>query len=92
MNIKAAWSRGYTGKGVVVTILDDGVEKQHPDLKQNYVRAPYSIAVIFSIVSTWLLMLLCHYKDARASHDVNGNDADPTPRYDATNENRSEKI
>ncbi|KAF5909462.1 proprotein convertase subtilisin/kexin type 5-like, partial [Clarias magur] len=62
MNIKAAWSRGYTGKGVVVTILDDGVETQHPDLKQNY--------------------------DAQASHDINGNDADPSPRYDATDENR----
>ncbi|KAL7838269.1 hypothetical protein AOLI_G00266730 [Acnodon oligacanthus] len=62
MNIKAAWKRGYTGKGVVVSILDDGVERQHPDLKQNY--------------------------DARASHDVNGNDPDPTPRYEATNENK----
>lgn len=28
-------------------------------------------------------------KDARASYDVNGNDPDPTPRYDATNENKS---
>uniref|UniRef100_A0A8B9JSR2 Proprotein convertase subtilisin/kexin type 5a n=1 Tax=Astyanax mexicanus TaxID=7994 RepID=A0A8B9JSR2_ASTMX len=54
--------RGYTGNGVVVSILDDGVERLHPDLKQNY--------------------------DARASHDVNGNDSDPTPRYDATNENK----
>ncbi|KAG9281847.1 proprotein convertase subtilisin/kexin type 5 [Astyanax mexicanus] len=62
MNIKAVWRRGYTGNGVVVSILDDGVERLHPDLKQNY--------------------------DARASHDVNGNDSDPTPRYDATNENK----
>ncbi len=29
------------------------------------------------------------FKDARASYDVNGNDPDPTPRYDATNENKS---
>uniref|UniRef100_A0A9J8AQS0 Proprotein convertase subtilisin/kexin type 5a n=1 Tax=Cyprinus carpio carpio TaxID=630221 RepID=A0A9J8AQS0_CYPCA len=62
MNIQAAWRRGYTGKGVVVSILDDGIERQHPDLKQNY--------------------------DARASYDVNDNDPDPTPRYDATNENK----
>lgn len=32
-----AWKRGYTGKDVVVTILDDGIERNHPDLSQNYV-------------------------------------------------------
>uniref|UniRef100_A0A8C8ST95 Proprotein convertase subtilisin/kexin type 6 n=1 Tax=Pelusios castaneus TaxID=367368 RepID=A0A8C8ST95_9SAUR len=36
MNIPAAWQRGYTGKNVVVTILDDGIETSHPDLIQNY--------------------------------------------------------
>lgn len=37
MNVKPAWQKGYTGKGVVVSILDDGIEKDHPDLKRNYV-------------------------------------------------------
>lgn len=37
MNIMGAWKRGYTGKNVVVTILDDGIERNHPDLFQNYV-------------------------------------------------------
>ena len=36
MNVVGAWERGYTGKGVVVTILDDGIEKDHPDLEENY--------------------------------------------------------
>uniref|UniRef100_A0A667YLG5 Furin (paired basic amino acid cleaving enzyme) a n=1 Tax=Myripristis murdjan TaxID=586833 RepID=A0A667YLG5_9TELE len=36
LNAKGAWELGYTGKGVVVSILDDGIEKNHPDLKQNY--------------------------------------------------------
>ncbi|KAM8892325.1 furin (paired basic amino acid cleaving enzyme) b isoform 2-T4 [Spinachia spinachia] len=36
LNTKAAWALGYTGKGVVVTILDDGIEKDHPDLISNY--------------------------------------------------------
>ena len=31
-----AWQKGITGKGVVVTILDDGLEYTHPDLKRNY--------------------------------------------------------
>ncbi|XP_008300291.1 proprotein convertase subtilisin/kexin type 6 isoform X1 [Stegastes partitus] len=61
MNIMAAWQRGYTGKNVVVTILDDGIERNHPDLAQNY--------------------------DHLASYDVNGNDHDPTPRYDSRSEN-----
>ena len=33
------WKRGYTGQGVTVTVLDDGLEKDHPDLKDNYVSA-----------------------------------------------------
>lgn len=33
-----AWEQGVTGKRVVVTILDDGIEKDHPDLMDNYVR------------------------------------------------------
>lgn len=36
MNILPAWRKGYTGQGVVVTILDDGLEKDHPDIKRNY--------------------------------------------------------
>uniref|UniRef100_A0A3Q1CSD4 Proprotein convertase subtilisin/kexin type 5a n=1 Tax=Amphiprion ocellaris TaxID=80972 RepID=A0A3Q1CSD4_AMPOC len=38
MNIAGAWRRGYTGKGVVVSVLDDGIEREHPDLKPNYDR------------------------------------------------------
>ena len=36
MNVKRAWERGYSGKGVVVSILDDGIQHNHPDLAQNY--------------------------------------------------------
>jgi len=60
MNITAAWNMGFTGKGVVLSMLDDGIEMTHPDLAENY--------------------------DARASTDINGNDDDPTPRYNKANE------
>ncbi|CAL8321883.1 unnamed protein product [Gadus morhua 'NCC'] len=36
LNTKEAWAKGFTGRGVVVTILDDGIEKDHPDLRRNY--------------------------------------------------------
>ena len=36
MNVIDAWKQGVTGKGVAVTILDDGIEKDHPDLMINY--------------------------------------------------------
>ncbi|KAG8180866.1 hypothetical protein JTE90_016881 [Oedothorax gibbosus] len=36
MNVQDAWAQGVTGKGIVVTILDDGLEKDHPDITKNY--------------------------------------------------------
>jgi len=36
MNVQGAWNLGVTGRGVAVTILDDGIEKDHPDLVTNY--------------------------------------------------------
>lgn len=36
LHVKEAWAQGYTGKGIVVSILDDGIEKNHPDLQGNY--------------------------------------------------------
>ena len=36
MNVQEAWKMGITGKGVVVTILDDGIEKNNTDLIANY--------------------------------------------------------
>ncbi|MDW8350679.1 MAG: S8 family serine peptidase [Anaerolineae bacterium] len=29
---EAAWARGYTGEGVTVAVLDDGIDPAHPDL------------------------------------------------------------
>ncbi|XP_045216298.2 furin-like protease kpc-1 isoform X4 [Mercenaria mercenaria] len=44
MNVQKAWAMGVTGKGVAVTILDDGIETEHPDLKRNYdEKASYDV-------------------------------------------------
>ena len=36
MNLTGVWIQGITGKNVVITLLDDGVDYTHPDLKDNY--------------------------------------------------------
>ncbi|XP_059160096.1 neuroendocrine convertase 1-like [Physella acuta] len=36
MNVKECWEMGYTGRNVTIVILDDGLEFNHPDLKDNY--------------------------------------------------------
>ncbi|KAK3097564.1 hypothetical protein FSP39_010877 [Pinctada imbricata] len=36
MSVKGAWDMGYTGRNIVVTILDDGIERNHNDLIDNY--------------------------------------------------------
>lgn len=49
MNIGPAWQKGYTGKGVVVSILDDGIQRNHPDLLQNYVSISVGMNIFVSI-------------------------------------------
>ncbi|RDD46375.1 Neuroendocrine convertase 1 [Trichoplax sp. H2] len=36
INVLPVWQKNITGKGVVVTILDDGLEHSHPDIKYSY--------------------------------------------------------
>lgn len=35
MNVVGAWRKGYTGKGIVVAVVDDGVNGTNSDLTQN---------------------------------------------------------
>jgi len=34
--VKGAWQQGYTGKGVVIGVIDDGVDGTNEDIKPNY--------------------------------------------------------
>uniref|UniRef100_A0A5S6QQA5 P/Homo B domain-containing protein n=1 Tax=Trichuris muris TaxID=70415 RepID=A0A5S6QQA5_TRIMR len=44
MKVREAWKLGYTGKNVVVSILDDGIQRDHPDLAANYdPKASYDV-------------------------------------------------
>lgn len=55
MNVIPAWKEGITGKGVVVTILDDGLESDHPDLKDNFVSIYSKNLRNLLVVQTYLL-------------------------------------
>lgn len=39
MSVEKVWEQDIIGRGAVVSILDDGIEYTHPDLKENYVRS-----------------------------------------------------
>ena len=38
MNVYTAWTKGFTGYGVIVGLVDDGIDPTHADLSSNYVR------------------------------------------------------
>lgn len=39
LDVRKAWDQGITGKGVSLAIVDDGVQKSHPDLTIDTVRS-----------------------------------------------------
>lgn len=37
LNMEDVWSMGYTGNGVTIGVVDDGLQTNHPDLHHNYI-------------------------------------------------------
>lgn len=85
MNVIPAWKQGITGKGIVVTILDDGLEKDHPDLIANYVS--FLVAQQCRGINSFNIFIFPP-QDPKASYDMNGLDDDPMPFYDIVDSNR----
>ena len=36
MGVWNVWDQGITGKGVIVSVVDDGVSRCHPSIKDNF--------------------------------------------------------
>ena len=51
LNVISSWKSGYTGKGIVVGVVDDGVDGSHPELKDNYVTIAFSFSISFFFFS-----------------------------------------
>lgn len=45
LHVIPVWQKGITGKGVVITVLDDGLEWNHTDIYSNYVRHRVSMEI-----------------------------------------------
>ena len=50
MKVSEVWTDGYTGKGVIIAIVDDGLQTDHPDLKRNVVKK--HIIILYCIIYT----------------------------------------
>lgn len=53
LNVVKAWNQGFNGDGVIVTTLDDGIDHDHPDIRNNYVRLHHFLTA--SLYSKYLI-------------------------------------
>lgn len=35
------WKRNFTGDGVVVAVVDEGFDPEHPEIKANYIQVSH---------------------------------------------------
>ena len=44
-NVTDVWKRNVTGQGVVVAVVDEGFDPDHPEIKDNYVSHIYILFI-----------------------------------------------
>ena len=60
MGVFEAWAMGYTGAGVRIAVLDDGLDIGHPDLMENHVGAFYKPLLILAFSFKQLISVKHH--------------------------------
>ena len=63
IDVMPSWKNNITGRGVVVSILDDGVDHTHPDLRDNFV----SLIAISSSDRRYIDNIVIFVKDIRCA-------------------------
>lgn len=54
MNVTSLWEMGFTGKGIISSVIDDGLDYTSDDLVANFVCIPSSL-LISKLTNIWLL-------------------------------------
>lgn len=57
-NIVPVFKMGYTGKGVTVAVVDEGVQGKHPDLVDSFVSMPLLNNIHSKLKLTELIFLM----------------------------------
>jgi subtilisin family serine protease len=50
MKVSEAWTNGYTGNGVIIAIVDDGLQTDHQDLDDNVVKK--HLIILYRLIYT----------------------------------------
>uniref|UniRef100_A0A9L0TU36 Neuroendocrine convertase 1 n=1 Tax=Equus caballus TaxID=9796 RepID=A0A9L0TU36_HORSE len=62
LHVIPVWQKGITGKGVVITVLDDGLEWNHTDIYDNYYYF-YRLFRIQRLAMILTIMTMIHFPD-----------------------------
>lgn len=59
INVIPVWKDNITGNGVVVSIIDDGLEYTNPDLEKNYVNFNFNRIQMLVMIFRGIFMIRC---------------------------------
>lgn len=60
MRVQEAWSVGLSGSGVTVAVVDDGLQLNHPDLRNNIVQYALFWLMTYQYYLSFLILVAMH--------------------------------
>lgn len=61
MRVQEAWSVGLSGSGVTVAVVDDGLQLNHPDLRNNIVQYALFCLMTYWYYLSFLILVAMHF-------------------------------